>query len=150
MLMVNHLDTGRASTIAALDPLLRDFESEYQYLFSCMITTSRLESGVGSLAAYYGVPNIARRVLETFLSFKFPHMGGDLHAKLEEVTFDPAKKARILRFLHTHSHAAQIEEPEHDLSVLSETPAVLNDVLDLIKSVDDQHFNGMCSKLELN
>jgi wobble nucleotide-excising tRNase len=148
MLMADQLESGRASRIAALDPLLHEYESEYQYLFKCMLTTARLGSGAGSLAAYYGVSNIARRVLETFLSFKLPHMGDDLHAKLEEVTFDAAKKARILRFLHTHSHAGQIEEPEHDLSVLSETPAVLNDLLDLIKSVDEQHFNGMCSKLE--
>ena len=60
------------------------------------------------------------------------------------MTFDAAKKARILRFLNTHSHHAHaVAEPEHDLSILSETKAVLADVLALIEATDPGHFRGM-------
>jgi len=53
------------------------------------------------------------------------------------------KKTRILRFLHTHSHAGQISDPEHDLSILIETKQVLSDLLCLIQKDDDRHFDQM-------
>lgn len=45
--------------------------------------------------------------------------------------------------MHTHSHSDAIGEPEHDPSLLSETRAVLNDLLDLIRSQDAAHFLAM-------
>ncbi|MEX3960477.1 hypothetical protein [Trinickia sp. EG282A] len=56
---------------------------------------------------------------------------------------DPAAKARIIRFLHTHSHTEKMSEPEHDLSVLSEAPAVLTDLLALLRANDKQHYDAM-------
>lgn len=50
------------------------------------------------------------------------------------------KKSRITRFLHTHSREGRISNPEHDLSILAETPQVLNDLLELIKREDEKHF----------
>ncbi len=47
-----------------------------------------------------------------------------------------------MRFLHTHSHMEQVE-PDHDLSVLSETPAVLTDLLGLIQANDKNHYEAM-------
>lgn len=38
--------------------------------------------------------------------------------------------------------------PEHDLSLLSEAPAVLCDLIELIKSVDPEHYEGMASFFE--
>lgn len=147
MIATDYGSEGRSARIAALDPLLHEYESEYQYLFKCVIDTSATTVGKVDLASYYGAVNIARRVLETFLAFKLPHISDNLHAKLEAITFDSAKKARILRFLDVGSHADQIDEPEHDISILSETPAVLRDLLELIKSVDKQHYDGMRTKL---
>jgi hypothetical protein len=71
-----------------------------------------------------------------------------IEKKLDEVNFDSAKKTRILRFLHCHSHYDQIGAPEHDLSLLAEAPAVLNDLIDLIKEVDSEHYRGMASFFE--
>lgn len=89
------------------------------------------------------LPNLARRFLESFLAFRQPQLSGQLSQKLEAVQFDKAKKLRILRFLHTHSHSSDVGEPEHDLSLLSEAQPVLNDLLDLIKSEDAKHFGAM-------
>jgi wobble nucleotide-excising tRNase len=147
MIAVDHAPEGRAARIAELDPLLHEYESEYHYLFKCVVDTSKLNIGDGDLAFCYGVANIARRVLETFLSFKLPDMDEDLNAKIGNVAFDPVKKARILRFLHVNSHAGQIDELDHDISILSETPAVLSDLLDLISNVDKQHYDGMCKTI---
>ena len=89
------------------------------------------------------MPNIARRLLESFLAFRVPDQVGDLRQQMEAMTFDAAKKARVVRFLHTHSHADQVSEPEHDLSILSETPFILADVLGLIRANDHSHFDAM-------
>ena len=91
----------------------------------------------------YHLPNIARRLLESFLAFRQPSKPGELRQQLDVIDFDVAKKTRILRFLHTHSHAGQISDPEHDPSILIETKQVLNDLLCLIKKDDARHFDQM-------
>jgi Uncharacterized protein conserved in bacteria len=133
----------REAALAPLDPLLEEYESEYHYIFKRVYDESQRCSIGGGLEACYGMPNIARRLVEAFLSFRFPTCIGDLAKQLDVVPFDAAKKARILRFLHTHSHHGHVAEPEHDLSMLSETGAVLDDVLALIEATDRDHFNQM-------
>jgi hypothetical protein len=61
-----------------------------------------------SLAEVYGLPNIARRLLKSFLSFRVPGKAGNLDQQIETLAGDPAAKARIVRLLHTHSHMEQV------------------------------------------
>ena len=118
---------GRCASIHWLDPLLEQYESEYHYLF-CRVYRAAMDEINGGLGGYYMLPNMARRVLEAFLSFRQPKKAS-LRTQLEAVDFDENKKVRIIRFLHTHSHLGQVGEPEHDLSVLGESRAVLKDML---------------------
>lgn len=140
MLQCERNSKGRSAKITTLDRLLLDYESEYHYLFSLVYQGANLKDG--ELELFYHLPNISRRLLEAFLAFRKPHKAG-LYEKLEHLEFDNAKKARILRFLQTHSHSGEVDDPEHDISILSETPEVLNDLLDLIKSEDKRHFAEM-------
>jgi wobble nucleotide-excising tRNase len=89
------------------------------------------------------MPNVARRLVEAFLAFRHPDLAGELHKSLERVEFDSVKKTRILRLLHTYSHAGAIGEPEHDLSLLAETQPVLRDVLEMMEAVDPAHYAGL-------
>ena len=132
----------RSSVIRWLDPLLEQFESEYQYLFA-RVQRASTGSVEQRLEQNYALPNIARRMLEAFLAFRLPQTSGDLWRKLKVVPFDEAKKLRILRFLHTHSHSIAVGEPEHDLAALAEAPAVLRDLLEMMKSLDDAHCSAM-------
>lgn len=134
----------RSASIGPLDPLLHQYESEYHYLF--FRTHSEVGQAYANLADYYALPNMARRLLESFLSFRFPNEDS-LQAKLDRVTFDTAKKARILRFLHTYSHDDKVSDPGHDLSVLAETPQILADLMDLIKAEDPKHYDEMIKVL---
>ena len=139
-------DGKRTASIDGLDKLLKDYESEYHYLFKRVHEEANREAPLGSLEVYYGLPNIGRRLLEAFLTFKLPNYeAGKLEKKLDAINFDPVKKSRILRFLHIHSHFDQVVPPEHDLSVLSETPEILSDLMDLIQAIDKEHFDGMKS-----
>lgn len=135
-------DGARNGVIQWLDPLLEQFESEYQYLFA---QVKRASTGPGEqdLERNYVLPNMARRMLEAFLAFRIPQISGDLWKKMKSIPFDEAKKVRILRFLHTHSHSIAVGEPEHDLSALAEAPAVLTDLLEMMKSLDSAHYSAM-------
>lgn len=135
-------DDVRSSAIRGLDPLLAQYDSEYQYLFA-RIYEAATASASRDLEENYALPNMARRILEAFLAFRQPQVSGGLWQKLKEVPFDEAKKHRILRFLHTHSHSIAMGEPEHDLTALAEGPSVLNDLLGMIESEDSKHFSAM-------
>ncbi len=132
----------RGAALADLDSFLTSFESEYQYLFKRVYEVSQLAQGQG-LESYYGMPNIARRLLESFLAYRVPGHSGDLFKKLGEIDGEIAMKTRILRFLHTFSHGDAVATPDHDPSVLAETQAIFKDVLDLMRANDDRHVAAM-------
>jgi hypothetical protein len=141
MLRTAFIAAERYSTIEALDPFLRDYESEYHYLFKRIFEAGDLP-GCGPLHTYYELPNLARRLLESFLAFKVPNEGS-LHARLEAVDFDGPKKTRLIRFLDIHSHAEQIAEGHDEASALAEAPEVLQDLLSFIEHCDGGHFQRM-------
>ena len=134
-------DGGRHSAIQTLDPLLEYYESDYHYLFACVQRSVSLSKS--TLETNYVLPNMARRLLEAFLSFRQPDVSGGLRIKMQGIDFDKAKKLRILRFINAYSHNNAIMEPEHDPSLLSEAPAVLSNLLELIQTVDLDHYDRM-------
>lgn len=137
----------RCARLESLDEFLREYESEYHYLFKLVHEASALPLGQ-SLASYYVLPNLARRLLESFLAFKVPNKGS-LHSRLQEVTFPEPRKTRLLRFVDTHSHAEQIGEGHDEASALAEAPTILRDLLDLIANVDSDHYSRMQAALAL-
>lgn len=137
----------RRTEIRPLDPLLEKYESDYHFLFARVYRERSAAAGT-TLAQLYDIPNVARRLLESFLAFRLPHISGGLWQKLQESQFDQSRKTRILRLVNTHSHSDGISEPEHDPSLLGEARSVLDDLLDLIKSEDPDHFNAMVEVVE--
>lgn len=133
----------RAAALRWVDPLLERYESEYHFLFACV---HRVWSSppATSLEDYYHVPNMARRLLESFLAFKLPRESGELYNALLLVKFDETKKTRILRFLHTQSHAFDLV-PGHDPTALGECHEVLRDLFALMMSLDAEHVAAMIS-----
>lgn len=142
MLSTEVKDGTRGAKLSELDPLLKGYESEYHYLFKRLQEESK-KPNAPALEAYYALPNMARRLLEAFLAFRVPHQTGDLYKQLDAVDHDNAAKTRILRFLHAFSHLDQIADPEHNPSMLAETPSVLRDLFALIEHSDAAHFKSM-------
>ena len=132
----------RSSTLCPLDPLLEQYDSEYHYLFSRIYSEAH-HTSAASLEKNYILPNMARRLLEGFLAFRQPQTAGELWKKINAIDFNQAAKFRILRFVHTFSHADLIGEPEHDLSLLAESRPVLRDILSLMEHLDPDHFMAM-------
>jgi wobble nucleotide-excising tRNase len=142
MLATEFVGGVRTARLDSLDPFLHQYESEYHYLFK-RVHEEANKAVVPRLETYYAIPNIARRLLEAFLAFRIPDKPGELFQKLECIEYDTAKKTRILRFLHTYSHFDQVAEPDHDPSVLSETPAILQELLEFIRHCDPDHYKRM-------
>lgn len=134
----------RCASIRPLDPLLEKYESEYHYLFSVVYREANA-SPHDELKSYYYLPNVARRLLEAFLAFRQPQ-SKRIEEQLEGIDYEANKKVGILRFLNAHSDRdAQFAGPEHDLSILAETPSVLQDLLGLIEAGDEAHYSAMVS-----
>ena len=131
----------RSSSICEMDPLLRNFESEYHYLFRRIVDASALPDNV-PMQNYYELPNLARRLVESFLAFKVPGRESMIQ-RLEELNYDAPKTTRISRFLDTYSHAPTVAGEHESESLLSEAPSVLRDVLEMLKWSDNYHFERM-------
>ncbi len=136
-------DGKRASALRPLDQLLYKYESEYHFLFASVYRFAHGPTPEG-LEACYGMPNIARRLLESFLAFRHPDAFDNMWGALREVaTSDEARKGRILNFVQTYSHGPGTGQPEHDPSVLGESRSILQEILALIKSEDSGHYAAM-------
>jgi wobble nucleotide-excising tRNase len=141
MLQNSCIGGNRVPRLECLDKLLRDYDSEYHYLFSLVYKNST--SDVESLEMNYLFPNISRRLLESFLAFRVPSKK-DLPTRLKEIKFDNVRKDRIYRFVNDNSHSGHITgDPDRDLSFLAETRQVSIDLMDLFKEIDAPHFNEM-------
>ncbi|HPL67630.1 MAG TPA: AAA family ATPase [Smithellaceae bacterium] len=143
LLQAAFMDGMRSAKLMPIDPLLEQFESEYHFLFKQVHHVANDDAPVEKLEYCYGMPNMARRLVETFLSYRLPDCSGDLINRFEKSDFDAAKKTRILRFLNTYSHASGISEPEHDPTMLAETKDVMKLLLEMIQAMDPQHYQGM-------
>ena len=130
---------NRQSEIRKLDPLLKDYGSDYHYLFKCVWRGSK---SLDSLESNYHLPNMARRLLDSFLAFRQPNIT-DLKGRMNKIEFDAVKKQRIYAFINAHSHNFTIAEPEHAVDLLSEAPGVLSDIMNLMKGVDPEHYSAM-------
>jgi wobble nucleotide-excising tRNase len=139
--MVNNL--GRCSELTTMCSLLRENESEYQYIFKYVYDASNASSA--GMESFFQAPNAARRLLEAFISFKLPATKGELYNKLQSIDFDEVKKTRICRLLNTGSHYGYVADGEDDFAIASEIPDVLGDVLELIKTLDSTHYEEMMS-----
>jgi wobble nucleotide-excising tRNase len=134
--------TSRHACLEPLDPLLANYDSEYQYLFKLVWEASQ-DSNTG-LDRWYHCPNVARRLLEAFLAFRMPDLSHvSLRGRLKQADLDPSKRERLLRFLHFQSHADGVDIPEEDLSSLAETPEVMRDLLQFMRQQDKAHYERM-------
>ena len=105
----------RSASMDVLDKLLREHESEYHYLFKLLHTFQ----SDGTIESVYNVPNIARKVLDTFLMFRVPSSESNF-LKMEALKpfFDENKLTAIYKFANHESH---ITGKGFDPSLVAET-----------------------------
>jgi wobble nucleotide-excising tRNase len=123
---------NRTAFLDSLDSALRDHESEYHYLFKVLYTFQ----SDGSIENVYHIPNIARKVLDTFLMFRVPN-GQNQFQKLEKLNFDKNKKTAIYKFTNDQSH---MTGDGFDPSLVPETQKNVQYLLEMMKEVFPEHY----------
>jgi wobble nucleotide-excising tRNase len=124
--------------------LVRDYESEYHFLYSVLHTFSAQQNPTAG--PIYLLPNAIRKVLETFLSFKVPGMQ-NLSAGLQGILGKVSNKVdlkAVERFAETESHGlslAALVEPSQ--KAIEEAHVAANALLAMIEEVDSDHAKAM-------
>ncbi|MCI0142085.1 AAA family ATPase [Arthrobacter bambusae] len=129
--------------------------SEYHYLFwraaSTLISCQGEPTIEHEMDAAIILPNICRRMLEGFLSFKFPALMGDfrlqMQAAIDQVD-DGLTRQRLVTYLHQYSHQERVETTRGVNR--PEAVSVLHAVFELMRNHDSKHFMDMCTALELD
>lgn len=123
---------------------LTQTHSEYQFVFSTILQFQNTQEI--SIAHSFNLANSVRRMLESFSSFKTASNAG-FNAALQlgiDKGFDSQQKERIYYFLNKYSHLDRIESFDNTIEpLLEEGVNVVNDVLSLIKKIDEDHYNSM-------
>jgi wobble nucleotide-excising tRNase len=146
MLKNQIIDGRRIAYLDKLDDLLKKYNSEYHFLFSVVYHAAHDQEM--ELTDCYPLPNISRRLLESFLAFRVPTTSS-FFDKLEKINFDKTKKIQIYRFLNEKSHSSYISCDDHDnFSSLIETKPALINILDFIKEADSSHYEAMKTLVE--
>ncbi len=135
MIVCSESEAGRVATLRALDKLLIDHPTEYHFLFKTLYSFD----SDGTIAACYHIPNIARKLLETFLEFHSPS-NEKLYKKLETVDFDEIKKTAIFKFTNDNSHRTG---KGFDPAIVAECQKNVKYLMEMIEKAAPAHFNGL-------
>lgn len=149
MLRMKIDSTGkRCSNIFELDGLLKRFDSDYQYLFSKLFEFEKAtEVEQNDLLRIYPYPNLARRVLETFLSFKYPAKT-DLQAKVNAIkapAITKEIKESVYRFINIQSHGTVKDLEGFATGILE--PTAKDHILNVIKIMREEDLSH-CDEME--
>ena len=137
----------RHSTFKDANASLVNYNSEYHYIFSRLYAYRN--SPALSRDEAFLTANLARKLLESFFSFKFPRYRSDIAQLMDrglkgcEVT-DEATKEKIYRFINKYSHSVVIEVNEDSSeNLVGESQNVIGDIFAWLQEVDEVHYNEM-------
>lgn len=136
----------RSSTIIEMSKLLREYDSEYHFLFSHVLRFVEHPDAYDDHG--YMMPNVIRRVLDVFLAFKCPG-GGGLPGQLDKLCadypdLDREKLNALERLVQVESHSDNIDDLlSFSPMTLEETKGVAVALFDAIEKVDSKHFERL-------
>ncbi|WP_016704602.1 AAA family ATPase [Pseudomonas chlororaphis] len=144
-------ETPRNSALKNAPKSLHDYSSEYHYIFS-RLYNYREQAQVDRDEAFL-TANLARKILESFFSFKYPVYKGDMAGLFQQALkgctiTTPQTKEKIYRFINKYSHNAVIEIGEDSPeNLVGESHNVIADIFTWMKEVDDTHYEQMVTAL---
>ncbi|MGO4660087.1 AAA family ATPase [Ensifer sp. 2YAB10] len=137
----------RCSQLKNANETLVRYHSEYHYIFSRLHQFREHESL--SIEDSFLSANLARKLLEAFLSFKFPRQRGDI-ASLMNVALQGCKtttvetKEHIYRFINKYSHSDYIEiDSDASENLHGESRNVIALIFEWMRELDPVHLAEM-------
>lgn len=139
--MLHCTSTGsaqREAELKVLDKILLENKNEFTYLMKQLI---EFESQ-GTIEQAYPIPNIARKVLETFLEL---HSNGrNMYTKLENLDFDKTKKDALYKYTNDLSHPTL---SGLDPALVGETKTNVKHLLELIEKIAPAHYKSLTDSI---
>ncbi|MGT2460106.1 AAA family ATPase (plasmid) [Cupriavidus basilensis] len=152
LLFLDAIQTGdektRVSVLKELPKYIRDYESEYHYLFNLVL---RFHTSPEEHSEYfYVIPNALRKLLDVFLAFKLPGPDG-LTSKVETILklehgLDAGRTRALERLAQVESHADSLDDLVTFSSMtVEEAKEAAASLLALMEALDVEHFTRMKS-----
>lgn len=141
----------RSSKITEMSKLLREYDSEYHFLFNHVL--GFIEQPEVYDDHGYMMPNVIRRVLDVFLAFKSPG-GGGLPVQLDKLCadypdLDRDRLAALERLTQVESHSDNLDDLlSFSTMTLEETRVAATALFAMMEHVDGNHLKrlkGLCS-----
>lgn len=134
------------SELVDLPKMLRKYNSEYHYLFDLAYKYSSSPERFDHLTAM--MPNILRKILETYTSFRFPNTAMNQRQRLERLMSENEVVCnQVYKFINYGSHSDSMgygrEFPQSP-----ECKQVIDNTFTVLKREDPQHFKGMIALCE--
>ena len=130
-------DGERSAYIDKMDKELYEYESEYHYLFKLLKQVR--DNPDDSIERAYPVPNIARKMWETFLMFSVPN-SKSFYLKMDELKsdgYDEQKLDAIYKFTNDQSH---ITGSGFNPALVPETKKVVKELFEMMEAISPNHF----------
>ena len=135
----------RASVYRNAESALVQYHSEYHYIFSRLYLLRSQE--MLETDDYFLAANLSRKLLEVFLSFKFPqNRGGFRNSFNVAVSFSATseEKEKIWKFINQYSHHDFIETDDYLVdNMIGEGISVISDIFEWINELDSNHYQEM-------
>jgi wobble nucleotide-excising tRNase len=128
------------ASLVKLDTSLERYESEYHYLFNLVYSYN----DDGTIENAYKMPNVARKLLDSFLMFRVPK-NVDTYTRLQELDFDDEKKSAIYKFTNDQSH---ITGAGFDPSLVPETQKCLKYLQELMETTFPEHYKYLIDSID--
>ena len=127
---------------------IEEYNSEYYYIFS-KLHLFREDPKTFETDNYYLVANLSRKLLETFLAFKFPKNRGNFRNLLDDGVSDcegfaTERGDKIHKFVNRYSHCDSIETNEDSFeNLMGEGIDIISDIFEMIEKLDKKHYSEM-------
>lgn len=136
----------RSTSILKLSRLLREYDSEYHFLFSHVLSFA--EANGADDDHDYMMPNVLRRVLDVFLAFKCPGSAG-LSGQIKKLWTDYPdlnrdRLAALERLAQVESHSDNLDDLLSFSSMtIEESRQAAIALVEVIGAVDPKHLAGL-------
>lgn len=137
---------GLATRFVEMPKHIREYESEYHFLFKLVENFRADPSSVGGML--YVLPNAMRKVADIFLAFKQPGNAG-LSSKLEAIAAggvvpDAGRVRALDRLINVESHADNLDDLVGMSSMtVEETKEAADGLIELMTALDAEHLTRL-------
>jgi hypothetical protein len=109
---------------------------DYIYIYSCLKIIDA--KPLPTLEEMCGVPNMIRRLLETYLGFRYPKTGAG-HTRLDKLFTSEFKCVEIRKFTDEFSHSHYLHRAMEVPDYVSHCKQMVGDVLGALRTKDADH-----------